>query len=149
MHGADKERFNTDTSNGMRMRRGRGDGMPGFVLVKMDVNVRQSVVVVLMQMNVSRLPQRSPQRTRAQTDNHECDAKLQPTTDLLRDCNSQREHDNTGNQKCHCMTRAPQRPYQYRAKQVAMLTHNCRHGHHVIDFSRVLKTKDQSQAEQG
>ena len=66
--------------------------------MKVNVSVRESVVIMLVYVNVCVLPQRSPQRADAQDNNHDCDAELEPAAHCFRDRYSQTQHDRRHNE---------------------------------------------------
>ena len=70
-----------------------------FVFMKVNVRVRLPVMAVLVDVNVLVLLQRSPERTDAQTNDHDRDTKLEPTTHSFRNRHPQTQHDRCDNQQ--------------------------------------------------
>ena len=119
------------------------------VLVKVNVHMRLSVMLVSMQVDVRPLAKDAQHRQHAKQDNHQGHAKLQPVSNREWDGHTKTQHQHPHNNQRRRVACSPQRADQCSAQDIAMFADNCRDGYNVIDFSRVLQTKDESEAKYG
>ena len=82
--------------------------MRRLIFMKVNVRVRQTVVTMLVDVNVRVLLQRSPERTNAQTDDHDRDAEFQPPAYSFRNRDPQTQHDRSNDQQRCGMTHSPE-----------------------------------------
>ena len=109
-----------------------------FVLVKVNVRVRQAVVTVLVYVNFAISPRRAPKCTDTQSDDHQRNAKLEPATDPHWNRDTQRQHYDRDDQKRRGVSGTPERADQCGTEDVLMPAHNRRNRHDVIDFRCVF-----------
>lgn len=85
--------------------------MRRFIFVKVNVRVRQTIVTVLVYVNVRVLLQCSPERADTQTDDHDRDAEFQPAAHSLRNRDTQTQHDRGDNQQRCSVPHSPERAH--------------------------------------
>jgi hypothetical protein len=118
------------------------DRMPGFGFMKVNVNVRQTIVTMLVNVNITPLTKSTPEGSRSESDDHQCNTKLQPRTDTLRNRHTQGQNNDANNQQRRGMTSAPQNTNKRRSQNVALLSCYRRNSDNVIDFRRVFQSED-------
>jgi hypothetical protein len=106
-------------------------------------------VTVLVHVNFTARPRRSPQGANSQSNDHKRHAKLKPATYFLRNCNTQGQHDHAYDQERRSVSRTPERANERGTKDVLVPAHNRRYRHDVIDFCCVFQSKNQSDSQDG
>jgi hypothetical protein len=109
-----------------------------LVFVKVNVGVRQTVVTVLVYVNFTVLSHCAPKSTDAQGDDHDRDAKLEPSTHTFRNRDPQRQHDDADDQQRRCVSSAPKRTDERGTEDILVSAHNRRYRDDVIDFRCVF-----------
>ena len=82
-----------------------------LVFMKVNMRMRQTVVTMLVDVNVRALLQCSSERTDAQTDNHDRDDEFQPTAHSFQNRDAQTQHDRRDNEQRCRVAHSPERAH--------------------------------------
>ncbi len=117
------------------------------VLVKVDVHVRRTIVVVPVDVNGRPPAYASQHRAGPEADDHQGDSKLEPPGNRVGNRDLEREHNQADGDERNRVTDAPQRSDHRSTVELPVFTDDRRNGNHVVGLRCVLEAEDETEAE--